>query len=104
MESGDAFFVSPFSDTGYQLVVLQSTVGASHPVKVNGLHDISLAFPQDVRDRITRRMLVFLTPLHGRINSVQTLINQKGDPMHSNDIPIVVEGLFSISAGIKTFP
>lgn len=44
LESGDCFCVVEW-ERGYVLVVLQMTVGRIHPIKVNGLRDIVLAYP-----------------------------------------------------------
>jgi hypothetical protein len=65
LESGDAFYVVPCGPDSILLVIFQTTVGKSHPVKVNGLHDILLAFPERVRNKITHKFLVFVIPKHG---------------------------------------
>ena len=79
LESGDAFFVVSESDNSLSLVILQITVGKSHPVKVNGLCDIWNAFPSNVRSNITRKVLVFVVPLHGSLHGEQKLIPKMGE-------------------------
>eukprot|EP01039_Chlorochromonas_danica_P010110 gene10110-11190_t len=78
LESGDAFYVvqCPHHDS-FLLVVFQITVGESHPVKVNGLHDILLAFPETVRNKIKHKALVFVIPKHGTLDKKQKLQTQK---------------------------
>lgn len=57
--------------------MLQITVGENHPVKVNGLHDIILAYSDFIQQRIIKKLLVFVTPLDGKLNSVQPLHTQQ---------------------------
>jgi hypothetical protein len=49
LQSAEAFFVVKCEKSCYRLVVFQTTVGESHPVKVNGLDNIVKAFPEEVR-------------------------------------------------------
>ena len=79
LESGDAFFVLENGVDSYLLVVLQITVGSSHPVRANGLRDILLAFPESVRHKITRKAFVFVTPNWGTLDKEQKLITQRGE-------------------------
>lgn len=95
LESGDAFCVLPSGLANDQqpvflLVVLQITVGENHPVKVNGLHDIILAYPEFVQQRIIKKLLVFATPLDGKLNSVQPLHTQQNKV--AQVIPNLVKG------------
>lgn len=95
LESGDAFCLLPFGHANDQnplffLVVLQITVGETHPVKVNGLHDIILAYSEEIRNRIRKKLLVFVTPLDGKLNSVQPLLTQQGKVIR--EIPPLARG------------
>ena len=90
LESGDAFYVEQRGPNNYVLVIFQITVGKSHPVKVNGLKDIWLAYPQVVRDNFTSKALVFVTPTHGHINKKQKLCTQK--IRESAKLPLGVRG------------
>jgi hypothetical protein len=92
LESGDSFFLVLLPTGGYVLVVLQITVGKSHPVKVNGLHDILLAYLQDVRAHVVSKALVFVLPAHGELDREQALTTQKEEQMDSARVPIVVRG------------
>lgn len=100
LESGDSFYLAelPYaanskdSCCGFMLVVLQVTVGKAHPVKVNGLHDIFLAFPANVRERVTRKALVFVLPAHGELDREQQLQSQKEEQMDAARVPIAVRG------------
>lgn len=89
LESGDAFCVVP-STNDYWLVVLQITAGERHPVKVNGLNDIISAYPEDIRIKVVRKLLVFITPLDGKLNTVQTLHTQDGKV--AQRVPPLVQG------------
>jgi hypothetical protein len=90
LESGDSFYLVLLPTGGYLLVVLQITVGKSHPVKVNGLHDILLAYMQDVKKNVVSRALVFVLPAHGELDKEQALHTQKDEPMNSTRVPVVV--------------
>jgi len=63
------------------LIVFQITVGEKHPVKANGLKSIVQAFPESIRSRIGRKLIVFVTPMEGKIRDVQSIISQKGKEM-----------------------
>ena len=69
LESGDSFYLVGLPAGGYQLVVLQMTVGASQPVKSNGLHAIRLAYVDEVRLQVVRQALVVVLPAHGTVHS-----------------------------------
>ncbi len=104
LESGNSFCVVPWG-TGvdqqpvYALAVLQMTVGETHPVKVNGLHDILLAYPEEIQKRIVEKMLIFVTPLDGKLNSVQPLHTQ--DNKVADSIPQLVKGFKQYVCRIK---
>ena len=89
LESGDAFCVVKCG-SHFRLVIFQITVGKSQPVKVNGLLNILRAFPKDVTDKITQKLLVFVIPKHGALNAEQTLHTQKGK--ESVVMPDIVRG------------
>jgi len=90
LESGDCFYLVPLPTCGYSLVVLQITVGMSHPVKANGLHDILLAYSKDVREQVVSKALVFVLPAHGHLFGLQPLHTQKGQQMDGNCVPVAV--------------
>ena len=82
LESGDAFCVIPWGEQDLQplfcVVILQMTVGENHPVKVNGLHDIILAYPDEIQNWIVEKLLVFITPVDGKLSTVQPYHTQEG--------------------------
>jgi hypothetical protein len=94
LESGSAFYLARLPTGGYQLVVLQMTVGTSHPVKSNGLHTILLAYVEEVRLQVARKALVFVLPAHGELDKEQALPTQKKEPMNSEGahVPVAVRG------------
>lgn len=92
LESGDSFYLVLLPAGGYLLVVLQITVGKSHPVKVNGLHDILLAYLEDVRVQVVSKALVFVLPAHGELDREQALHTQKEETMDSARVPVAVRG------------
>mmetsp|Transcript_14848 Transcript_14848/g.13426 ORF Transcript_14848/g.13426 Transcript_14848/m.13426 type:complete len:93 (-) Transcript_14848:98-376(-) len=55
----------------FAIIVLQFTVAEKHPVKVKGLKRIIAAYSKDIQNNITRKFLIFVTPLHGKLNSIQ---------------------------------
>jgi len=73
LESGDAFGLIPSGEDNeaYYLIVLQITVSDEHPVKVKGLNRIIAAYSKEIQNNITRKFLIFVTPLHGKLNSIQ---------------------------------
>jgi hypothetical protein len=67
LESEDTFCmlstaVSQDGQPVFLLVGLQISAGENYPVKVNGLHDIILAYPE------VMKLLVFVTPLDEKLN------------------------------------
>lgn len=90
LESGDAFCVVQRGPNCFLLVVFQVTVGNSHPVKVNGLHEILMAYPEIIRKKITQKALVFVIPKHGTLDRDQKLQTQKGK--EAVRLPTIVEG------------
>jgi hypothetical protein len=108
LESGDAFCVIPIknnyndnndnkdnncsndisgknNNNSYQLIVLQVTVGEKHPIKANGLKVIFDSFPENIRKQITRKLIVFVTPLNGKLHSIQP-IHGKGNKVMKNSL------------------
>ena len=96
LEAGNAFCAiqcDPDSCTdnhNYCLVVFQFTVKKSHPVKVRGLNSIVLSLTEDVRNKITRKVLLFVIPQCGELNENQMLINQ--ECQEETDLPLAVQG------------
>lgn len=96
LEAGNGFFAiqcDPSTSTdnhNYWLVVIQFTVKKLHPVKVNGLHEIIFSFAEDVKKRITRKVLLFVTPECGELNEKQMLINYQFKEVV--DLPLAVQG------------
>ena len=76
LESGDSFFMVDDGHEGFRLVVLQITVGKSHPVKANGLNNIVKAFHEEVREKISEKLLVFVIPKYNTLVNVQQLVTQ----------------------------
>ena len=81
---------SCIDNQNYCLVVFQFTVKKSHPVKVRGLNSIALSFTEDVRNKITRKVLLFVIPQCGELNEKQMLINQ--ECQEETDLPLAVQG------------
>ena len=77
LESGNAFCLVRHEEGLLTLVILQVTVGEKHPVKANGLKEIVRAFPESTRSLIARKVIIFVTPLDGKLNTVQALHSQK---------------------------
>eukprot|EP01033_Poteriospumella_lacustris_P003572 gene3572-2591_t len=90
LESGDSFYLVGLPEGGYQLVVLQMTVGTSHPVKSNGLLTILFAYEEDVRLQVACKALVFVLPEHGRLDEEQALHTQKEEPINIAHVPVAV--------------
>lgn len=89
MESGDAFCVIPVKDGNYMLIVLQVTVGESHPIKTNGLKVIVEAFPRDIKDKFVRKIILFVIPKDGKLKgNEQEFHNQQGRPITKDKIPL----------------
>ena len=70
MEAGDSFCVMEINDA-HMLIVLQVTNAASNPVKANGLKLIYDAYPEAVRNKIKRKLLIFVTPKDGKLQTAQ---------------------------------
>ena len=87
LESGDAFCLVRHDDGLLTLVILQVTVGEKHPVKANGLKEIVRAFPEPTRSLIARKVIIFVTPLDGKLNTVQALHSQKRKVLSASNIP-----------------
>ncbi len=87
LESGDAFCVIEVG-LALILIVLQPTIAEHHPVKANGLTDIVQAFSPDIRARIARKLIVFVTPVGGKLATSQPIHNQDGKVMAPTNIPL----------------
>ena len=75
MESADAFCVMTVNDET-TLVALQVTIRDSHSVKKPGLKTICECFDASVG--ITNKILVFVTPVNGKLTKKQTLTDKQG--------------------------
>ena len=81
LQSGDAFCaisVNGSNITEYMLIVLQITVAESHPIKVKGLQDILSAYPDEIRKKITKKELVFVTTNYRKLKSLQRYVSVNG--------------------------
>ena len=70
----------------YSLIVFQVTVGDTYYVKANGLNDIVLAYPENIQQFITLKLLVFITPILEGIHTIQPIHTQENEV--STNIPI----------------
>jgi hypothetical protein len=75
LESGDAFCVKELNGVS-TLIVLQITIADKHPVKMNGLDKINKCFV-NAGVTITDKILIFVTPVNGKLTSKQNLITTK---------------------------
>ena len=75
MEAGDAFCVLLMNGETI-LIVLQITVAEMHPIKANGLTYIYHAFTESIRNQINRKIIVFVTPVDGKLRTKQPLHTQ----------------------------
>ena len=87
LESGNAFCLLPIDGGLYDLIVLQITVGESHPVEANGLNKIVSAFPEELRMRMHNKFLMFVNPVDGKLNKPQPLHTQEEKEMSAAHIP-----------------
>ena len=82
LESGDAFCVistaAENNATAYKLIILQITVAEKHSVKIKGLQNIIAAYSEEIQANIIEKLLVFVTPHHGKLNSCQAYVNRDG--------------------------
>jgi hypothetical protein len=90
LESGDCFGIVEHNDA-YVLIVLQMTVGAKQPIKANGLKDIVLAYPLDVQNALSKKVLGFVIPAEGTLNSKQPLLHTRGGKVIER-IPTEIQG------------
>ena len=72
MESGSAFCVL-LIDNKYVLMVSQMTVAENHPINANGLTQIYYAFSETIRQQITRKIIIFVTPVGGKLYTTQPI-------------------------------
>jgi len=93
LESGDAFCVIPMDhDVGFQLIALQITVSERHPIKLGGLRDIIAAFPRTIQEQICAKLLVFVTPLDGKLVSAQPFHTRQNKVAGADELPFFVQG------------
>jgi hypothetical protein len=76
LESGDAFCVKELNGVS-TLIVLQITIADKHPVKINGLDKINNYFV-NAGVPITDKILIFVTPVNGKLTRKQNLTTTKG--------------------------
>ena len=72
MDFGNAFCVMKIEEEDV-LVVLQMTSSETHPIKADGLTSIFNAYAKAIRVNITRRIIIFVTPLIGELKTLQPL-------------------------------
>jgi hypothetical protein len=84
-ESGDAFCVIPDETQAGKLVllVLQITVSSSHPIEANGLKKIYNSFERNIRENIISKIVMFVTPIDGPLNTKQPIVKGKNNPDES---------------------
>lgn len=85
MKSVDAFII----DDQQELILLQMTVGATHPVKASGLEEIYKLFSSRLPPVVTAANLVFVTPANSPLATVQPLINSKNQ-VYKNESEIAI--------------
>jgi hypothetical protein len=76
LESGYAFCVTKVNDV-LTLIVLQITISDCHPVKINGLEAICKCYANS-NIEIKNKILIFVTPVNGKLTSKQKLTTTKG--------------------------
>jgi hypothetical protein len=76
LEAGDAFCVMKVEGV-LTLIVLQITISGSHPVKINGLETICKCYA-NANIEIKNKILIFVTPVNGKLTSKQKLTTTKG--------------------------
>ncbi len=78
LESGDAFCVIKI-DNMVTLIVLQSTIAPTHPVKKNGVEVIYDCYVQNSGVAIEKCIIIFVTPVNGKLNTKQKICTKTGD-------------------------
>ena len=91
MEAGHAFSIQLVNGE-YALIVLQMTVAEVHPMKADGLSYIYNAYPKAISKLITRKIIIFVTPVDGKLRNKQPIHAQNNDLFVSAcDIPSGVD-------------
>jgi len=98
LTAGDAFFVitdsSPLTpEKNLMLVIIQITVAKMHPVKFHGLEEIYNSFNQEVQNRVGNVILLFVTPINGRLASKQNLTTKENTSRQEQTIPIALRNI-----------
>lgn len=62
LQCGSMFYLQQNTEGECSLVVLQVTVGGEHCLQADGLLDILLAYPEQLRDCIAHKAVVFVMP------------------------------------------
>ena len=71
LEFGHAFCVLQIYNS-LAFIILQITIAEYYPVKLNGLKCILNAFSEEVRLSIERKIIIFVTPLDGKLRTIQS--------------------------------
>ena len=91
MEAGHAFCVLLVNGETI-LIVLKVTVKEMHPIKADGLTRIYHAFTESIRKQINRKMIIFVTPVAGKLRTKQHIYTQGTTPFNRDqDIPAEAE-------------
>jgi hypothetical protein len=86
LESGDAFCLIQ-KDNIFILIVFQITVGTKHPIKANGLKHIVRAFPENISALISRKLIIFVTPMDGKLNTAQPIHSKNNAVLEPQNTP-----------------
>ena len=74
------------------LLILQTTIADAHPISANDLVKIFYAFPESVRKRFHRKIILFITPFHGKLQSLQPLWTVEGKVFQNvSEIPTAAQ-------------
>lgn len=87
LESGDAF-CAVMIDNQLTLIVVQITVGESHPIKANGLKKIVQCYDVDFE----RKIVLFCIPKQGKLHKRQPFHTQQDKVIDPKHIPEAVKG------------
>ena len=86
LESGNAFCVLRLNGS-FALIILQITIAHKHPMEVNGLKTIYSSFSEEVRLAIERKIIIFVTPIGGKLTALQALHTEKNLDVEGNISP-----------------
>jgi len=77
LESGDAFCVMMVNGI-LTLIIVQCTIAEEHPIKKNGVEQIYECFKKNSSISCQNAMIVFVTPVHGKLTNKQSISTQSG--------------------------